>query len=95
MADAPNITVYLPGPLRVYCGGASEITLAAATVGAALDQLEHEYEPLHRNIRDEAGAVRRHLGIFVNSDHVRDLKGLDTVLAPGDVVTILPAVSGG
>ncbi len=95
MADAPNITVYLPGPLRVYCGGASEIPLSAATVGAALDQLERQYEPLHRNIRDEAGAVRRHLGIFVNSDHVRDLKGLDTVLAPGDVVTILPAVSGG
>ena len=95
MADALNITVYLPGPLRVYCGGASEIFLSAATVGAALDQLEHQYEPLHRNIRDEAGVVRRHLGIFVNFDHVRDLQGLDTVLAPGDVVTILPAVSGG
>jgi molybdopterin converting factor small subunit len=26
---------------------------------------------------------------------VRDLNGIDTTLAPGDVVTILPAVSGG
>jgi molybdopterin converting factor small subunit len=26
---------------------------------------------------------------------VRDLNGVDTTLAPGDVVTILPAVSGG
>jgi molybdopterin converting factor small subunit len=26
---------------------------------------------------------------------VRDLDGVDTTLTPGDVVTILPAVSGG
>jgi len=31
----------------------------------------------------------------VNTDHMRDRNGLDTPLAPGDVVTILPAVSGG
>ena len=39
--------------------------------------------------------MRRHVNLFVNSDNVRDLDGLDTPLAPGDVVTILPAVSGG
>ena len=95
MELTPNITIFLPGPLRSYCGGASKLSVSAATVRAALDHLELHHEPLHRNIRDETGAVRRHLGIFVNSDHVRDLDGLDTALAPGDVVTILPAVSGG
>jgi molybdopterin converting factor small subunit len=39
--------------------------------------------------------VRRHLNIFVNSDNVRDLNGIDTPLMRGDVITILPAVSGG
>jgi molybdopterin synthase sulfur carrier subunit len=39
--------------------------------------------------------VRRHLNVFVNSDNVRDLNGVDTPLTPGDVLTILPAVSGG
>jgi molybdopterin converting factor small subunit len=39
--------------------------------------------------------VRRHLNLFVNSDNVRDLQGTSSTLAPGDVVTILPAVSGG
>ncbi|MGH7193633.1 MAG: MoaD/ThiS family protein [Candidatus Saccharimonadales bacterium] len=33
--------------------------------------------------------------MFVNADHVRARAGLDTPLTPGDVVTILPAVSGG
>jgi molybdopterin converting factor small subunit len=31
----------------------------------------------------------------VNSDNVRDLEGVDTTLAAGDVLTFLPAVSGG
>jgi molybdopterin converting factor small subunit len=44
---------------------------------------------------DETGAVRRHLNIFVNTDNIHDVDGLDTALAPGDVLSILPAVSGG
>ena len=39
--------------------------------------------------------MRRHVNLFVNASHMRDRDGLDTALAPGDVVTILPAVSGG
>ena len=50
---------------------------------------------LYRSVCDETGAVRRHVNLFVNTSHVRDREGLDTALAPGDVVTILPAVSGG
>jgi molybdopterin converting factor small subunit len=60
-----------------------------------LATLEREYPRLYPNICDETGAVRRHLNIFVNTASIRDGQGLDTVLAPGDVVTILTAVSGG
>lgn len=62
---------------------------------AALEALERSQSALYRNICDETGKVRRHLNVFVNSDNVRDLAGVDTPLAAGDVVTILPAVSGG
>jgi molybdopterin converting factor small subunit len=31
----------------------------------------------------------------VNVFHMRDREGLDTRFVPGDVLTILPAVSGG
>jgi molybdopterin synthase sulfur carrier subunit len=50
---------------------------------------------LYSNLCDETGAVRRHLNVFVNSDNVRDRNGIDTTLTPGDVLTFLPAVSGG
>jgi len=91
----PTITVHLPGPLRPYSGGASELAIAAVTVREALERLEREQPALYRNVCDETGLVRRHLNVFVNSDHVRDLQGLETKLKTGDVLTFLPAVSGG
>ena len=90
-----NIKVYVPAPLRPYCGGASELGIVAASVRAALAELERRHPSLYRNVCDETGAVRRHVNLFVNTAHVRDRDGLDTALAPGDVLTILPAISGG
>jgi molybdopterin converting factor small subunit len=95
MVQAPTITIHVPGPLRAYCGGATQIPVSAGTVRAVLLDLERSQSALYRNLCDETGKVRRHLNVFVNSDNVRDLDGIDTALSPGDVVTILPAVSGG
>ena len=95
MTRPATITVQVPGPLRNDCAGASELALSAATVCAVLEELERLYPALHRSVCDETGAVRRHVNLFVNIHHIRDCNGPDTPLAPGDVVTILPAVSGG
>jgi molybdopterin converting factor small subunit len=69
--------------------------LSAPSVRAALVRIEQSHPGLYRSICDETGTVRRHVNLFVNSAHVRDRDGLDTALLPGDVLTILPAVSGG
>jgi molybdopterin synthase sulfur carrier subunit len=90
-----TVTIHVPGALRTYCGGAEALPTNARTVRAALEDLERNQFALYRNVCDETGAVRRHLNVFVNADNVRDLDGVDTKLAPGDVLTILPAVSGG
>ena len=95
MHTTTSITVFVPGPLRTYCDGAATLQLPALTVRAALEELERRHERLYRNICDETGTLRRHLNVFVNSDNVRDLDGIETKLSPGDVVTVLPAVSGG
>jgi len=95
MGPTPTVTILVPGALRPYCAGAAELSVSARTVRAALEDLERSQSALYRNVCDETGTLRRHLNVFVNSDNVRDLDGVDTPLAPGDVVTILPAVSGG
>ena len=95
MGTAPTVTIHVFGQLREYCGGKSQLSVSAHTVRAALEDLEQSQSALYRNLCDETGTVRKHLNVFVNSDNVRDLDGIDTALTPGDVVTILPAVSGG
>ena len=95
MGLAPTITIHVPGPLRMYCAGATQLSISARTVRAALEDLERSQYALYRNVCDETGTVRRHLNVYVNSDNMRDLNGVDTALAPGDVVTFLPAISGG
>ncbi len=95
MTAAPAISIHLTAVLRPYCGGVSRLSLEAGSVRAAIEQLEAKQAALYRNLCDETGAVRRHLNVFVNSDNVRDLEGVDTPLHAGDVVTFLPAVSGG
>jgi sulfur-carrier protein len=92
---APNITIHVFGQLRAYCAGATELSVSARTVRAVLEQLERDEPMLYRNLCDETGRTRRHLNVFVNTENVRDLAGVDTTLADGDVVTFLPAVSGG
>lgn len=95
MAQSINITVHVPLALRAYCNGASELMLSAPSVRAVLDELERRHPLLYRGICDDTGAVRRHVNVFINKDHMRDRDGLETALSPGDEVIILPAVSGG
>jgi ferredoxin-nitrite reductase len=90
-----SIAIHVPGPLRQYCEGKSQLALSAPSVGAALDQIEQRYPSLYRGVCDETGRVRQHVNLFVNTENVRDLAGLETPLAPGDALIILPAVSGG
>jgi molybdopterin converting factor small subunit len=95
MGSPPSVTIHVVGPLRPYCAGRSQLSIEAQTVRDALADLERKEPILYSNLCDETGAVRRHLNVFVNSDNVRDRNGIDTTLTPGDVLTFLPAVSGG
>jgi adenylyltransferase/sulfurtransferase len=95
MAAGAEITVEVPHVLRVYCGGARQLALNAANIREALGELERLYPELYCNICDETGVVRRHVNLFVNSAHMRDRDGMNSELKSGDVLIVLPAVSGG
>ena len=95
MTTTTLVRLQVPGMLRAYCDGVPELVLAVPSVRAALEELERRHPELYRCVCDETGAIRRHVGLFVNAAHIRDRDGLDTELVSGDVVTFLPAVSGG
>jgi molybdopterin converting factor small subunit len=95
MPATTRVGVFVPEMLRKYCGHARTLDVSGGTVRTVLAEIAEEFPALYVNVCDETDAVRRHINIFVNESHMRDLNGLDSVLAPGDTVTILPAVSGG
>ncbi len=90
-----SVLIEIPSLLHPDADGLSEIRLTATTVRHALEQMETTYPKLYRRVCYETGAVRRHVNLFVNTSLVRGDEGLDSPLQSGDVVAIMPAVSGG
>jgi molybdopterin converting factor small subunit len=84
--------------LSEHAGGTARLELdlpPPVTVAAVLDAVATAHPAVGRRVRDEAGALRRHVNVFVGTDNARDLDGTDTILAEGVEVTVLPAISGG
>ena len=90
-----TVTVRIPTVLRDCCAGRAELPLQVSTVREALAALERDHPSLHVRVCDETGAVRRHVNVFVNQSHIRDLEGLESRVEDGDVLAIMQAVSGG
>jgi molybdopterin synthase sulfur carrier subunit len=89
------IHVRVPTPLRKLTGGADAVEAEGATVAALVNDLERRYPGIKARICDESGQVRRFVNLFVNGEDIRFLKQLETPLAPGDELSIVPAIAGG
>ena len=91
------VDVLLPGVLADLAGGARRLQVhpAAATLAGLLDALAAEHPVLERRIRDEAGALRRFVNVYVDGEDVRFAGGLATAVPGGAQVQVLPSVAGG
>lgn len=91
-----GVTVRLPSALADLAGGRSfSLSPAPADVAALLDEVEATNPALARRIRDETGAVRRFVNVYVDGDDIRHTQGTATPLRPGAEVHVLPSVAGG
>lgn len=90
-----SVTVRIPTPLRKLTGGADEVSIEAANVGAMIDSLEAAHPGLKERLCDDAGEIRRFVNVYVNDEDVRFLGGRDTELKDADEVSIVPAIAGG
>jgi molybdopterin converting factor small subunit len=90
-----HVRILLHGAYRGFAGGARDVTLDAATLREALQELIRTHPSLAERMRDEHGRLRRHLSLFVNEEDARFLGGEDATLRDGDIVHVIPALSGG
>lgn len=94
-----GVRIILPGVLREAADGVSEVIVPvggeATVLRTVLDAAVVTRPQLGARIRDETGALRRHVNVFVDGQDIRPLGGLDVLVGPDAVVHILPSVAGG
>ena len=83
--------VGIPTPLISYTH-AREVDAEGATLGELLRDLDRRYPGVRFRVVDEQDRLRSHMRFFVGGEQVFSL---DHILAPGDRVQLVQALSGG
>ncbi len=88
------IEVQIPTILRPLTDGSRAVEGKGGTLGDLIDDLDSRHPGLRERLVQDGG-LRRFVNVYLNDEDVRFLGGLDTPVADGDTVTVLPAVAGG
>jgi len=89
------VTVKLPTQLRASADGASAVSVDGATVGEALAGLYAQHPALKNSLCNDDGTLRRFVNVYVDGEDIRFGDGLETPVADGAELQVLPAVAGG
>lgn len=66
-----------------------------ATVREVLDAYFAQHPATRSYVLDEAGAVRRHVAVFVGDDVITDREALTDAVSDGSTIHVFQALSGG
>ncbi|MGH8907713.1 MAG: MoaD/ThiS family protein [Egibacteraceae bacterium] len=90
-----SIEVRVPTVLRKHTGGEQKVSGVGKTLRELFDDLDARHPGLRGALIGEDAQLHRFINVYVNDEDVRFLGGVETGLAEGDQVSILPAVAGG
>ena len=90
-----TVSVRVPTILRTYTGGDAVVTGEPGTVRDVIQKLDADYPGIGARLLDDAGQLRRFVNVYVDDEDVRLAQGLDTPVAEGGQVSVIPAVAGG
>lgn len=88
-------TIRIPSPMRRYTNGERQVTVAATTLAAAIEELDRRFPGLSERLLDRDGNLHHFVNVFIDEQDVRLLQGLATPLAEKTEVSIIPAMAGG
>lgn len=86
--------VRLGTPLRKFSEGKPELNARGETLEEVLLDIDARSPGFAEKVI-ENGEIRRFINIYVNNEDVRLGEGLTTKIGEKDIISILPAVSGG
>jgi molybdopterin converting factor small subunit len=88
------VAVRIPPTLRAEVGGAREIPAQGETVGDVLDDIAARYPALGSQLLED-GELASYVNVYVGGEDIRTRDGVDTPVANGTQVILLPAMAGG
>ncbi len=86
--------VRIPPTLRGEVGGARQVEADGSTVRELLEDLASRYPALGAQLL-ENGGVAPFVNVYLGGEDVRTLDGLETAVADGQTLILLPAMAGG
>jgi molybdopterin converting factor small subunit len=87
-------TVRIPPTLRTEVGGERQVQAEGETVRDLLDDLMSRFPGLRGQIVEDE-EIAPFVNVYVEGEDVRTLDGLETPVADGQTVILLPAMAGG
>ncbi len=90
-----SVRIEIPAPMRELTNGQIEVPVEGKIVQEALDHLIKLFPALKTKLFDDRNLLRQHINIFVNDEDIRYLDEMNTAVAPGTLIALIPAVAGG
>ena len=89
------VEVRVPTILRKHTDGEKAVPATGGTIRAVVDSLDEAHPGLRAAILTDGGDIHRFINIYLNDEDIRFTGALETPVADGDIISILPAVAGG
>jgi len=81
--------------ISYYTDKHTHFEVPGSTALEAVQNAAEKYPQLKFHVFDSEGNLRRHISLFVNDVHVKELNGNETKVGEKDVIRILAAAAGG
>ena len=88
-------TIRVSNVISYYTDKQTHFEVTGSTALEAVQNAVEKYPKLKFHVFDSDGNLRRHISLFVNDVHVKELEGIETKVGEVDTVRILMAAAGG
>lgn len=89
------VEVRIPTVFRKFTANEATVEVEPGTIADLIDQLDSRYPGFKEQLLASDGQLHRFVNVYVNDEDARYLEKLDTKVAEGDKVSLLPSVAGG